>query len=1273
MSENNFPTPDQEAIDWIKQYPQRFADFDAVYGQGAAESINGPFTPKDGFLEDMFKGLTEGALGAVRETGQFVDDVDRAAGAFLDEKLGGSTFYYDGEGFPISFGTRAEAEQALTDQGLTPTDIGDFADKATIFDQERDTAAGAVTQGMAQFLTGLVGVGKLTGMKTFTTIRGGIAGGAVVDGAMFDPDDANFVRMLDEQFGIGNDVVSEILANDDENVWVNRLQNAATGSLIGGTLDGAILGIKSLKAKIKGRKEIEATGELSEATKTEIEAIEAEVKTFADLQSKPKGQIVEGKFITDDGMIFDTNTGVRDFEAEKLTLSQKVEAKTDTPTQPDAPEVEGAPTVKDPEGVAKAPEVLTEAPAPIGRPKKPRSVVKVSALRDAAIKARTLNEGQIVTMDDVNQLGDNLGLFNYEKMDGPLDAIKVMDQVQDALNQSGVLKSMKLDKRQSLDEVKRLAMKELGDFTGDPQMVTKHFQELEAAGRDAAPRIVAGKMALQSTGRRIAELVDIVETNVAKRTEDTKVERELVDMLELHADLQASVKGMQTAAARAVSAGRIVTKDAIEDVTLDRLARYGGSKKVKKLAKQLKASQGNRKATARIIRKANERSFWGITNEVWLNAILSGPRTHIMNIGSNAINMGLRPAQRMVGGALSLNSSQIEEGFRQYVYMIEELGDSIAYLATLTKYGNDSALDNALKSWWREEGVLDTASKFDFDGAGNSRQINGLVGKIVRGAGRTLQAEDEFFKQTIFRSRAKAIVMTNARRLSKDEILDMGYATREEYIEDTLTNAINTKEAMGEKWDEMVQSGQILDDPKAKEEFLLKHIGTYNHQSTVAKQALGEAREATFTTPLADGTVSKKVQDALNEHPFLRQIMPFIQTPTNILRVSFERFPALGLFAGRQLEKIRRGTPDERAMALGQQALGIGITLYAIDQAMKGRITGGGPTYNKEMDKAKLWNASPDWMPYSVNVGTPENPKWLELKKLDPHGMLFGIVGDFFEMIEYSRDNPNPEVFEGIAILMTGIANNITSKTYLASLTDTMNILNGGASEGDIGSMLENRAASMIPYSGLAYQTNQMQDDHMRDMRDFVDKLKARVYGQNDSAPIKHDWLTGEAVDTPEYMLGFIRQKKVDSGEHKAAKVYQELRRVNHGFAGPQRKIGKIELDPEVFQEYNRLVGNVKIGRRNLLQELEHLFESRTYQKASEDAGAIPVESADDPRTALINGVINKYKSAAKVQLYKKYPDLAETVNNNANIEKSIRRGAPRERAEGLVYEFRLD
>lgn len=1273
MSENNFPTPDQEAIDWIKQYPQRFADFDAVYGQGAAEGINGPFTPKDGFLEDMFKGLTEGALGAVRETGQFINDVDRAAGAFLDEKLGGSTFYYDGEGFPISFGTRAEAEQSLTDQGLTPTDIGDFAGQATVFDQERDTAAGAVTQGMAQFLTGLVGVGKLTGMKTFSTIRGGIAGGAVVDGAMFDPDDANFVRMLDEQFGIGNDVVSEILANDDENVWVNRLQNAATGSLIGGTLDGAILGIKSLKAKIKGRKEIEATGELSEATKTEIEAIEAEVKTFADLQSKPKGQIVEGKFITDDGMIFDTTTGVRDFEAEKLTLSQKVEAKSDTPAQPDAPEVEGAPTVKDPEGVAKAPEVLTEAPAPVGRPKKPRSVVKVSALRDAAIKARTLNEGQIVTMDDVNQLGDNLGLFNYEKMDGPLDAVKVMDQVQDALNQSGVLKSMKLDKRQSLDEVKRLAMKELGDFAGDPQMVTKHFQELEAAGRDAAPRIVAGKMALQSTGRRIAELVDIVETNVAKRTEDTKVERELVDMLELHADLQASVKGMQTAAARAVSAGRIVTKDAIEDVTLDRLARYGGSKKVKKLAKQLKAAQGNRKAQSRIIRKANERSFWGITNEVWLNAILSGPRTHIMNIGSNAINMGLRPAQRMIGGALSLNSAQVEEGFRQYVYMIEELGDSIAYLATLTKYGNDSALDNALKSWWREEGVLDTASKFDFDGAGNSRQIGGMLGKVVRGAGRTLQAEDEFFKQTIFRSRAKAIVMTNARRLSKNELLDMGYATREEYIEDTLTNAINTKEAMGEKWDEMVQSGQILDDPKSKEEFLLKHIGTYNHQSTVAKQALSEAREATFTTPLKDDTISKRVQDALNAHPFLRQIMPFIQTPTNILRVSFERFPGLGLFAGRQLEKIRRGTPDERAMAIGQQVLGIGITLYAIDMAMKGRITGGGPSYNKEMDKAKLWNASPDWMPYSVNVGTPENPKWLELKKLDPHGMLFGIVGDIFEMAEYTRENPNPEVLEAIAILATGIANNVTSKTYLASLTDTMNILNGGASQGDIGAMLENRAASMIPYSGLQYQANQMQDDNMRDMRDFVDKLKARVYGQNDSSPIKHDWLTGEAVDTPEYMLGFIRQKKVDSGEHKAAKVYEELRRVNHGFAGPQRKIGKIELDPQVFQEYNRLVGNVKIGRRNLLQELEHLFESRTYQKASEDAGAIPVESADDPRTALINGVINKYKSAAKVQLYKTYPALAETVNNNANIEKSIRRGAPRERAEGLVYEFRLD
>ena len=272
---------------------------------------------------------------------------------------------------------------------------------------------------------------------------------------------------------------------------------------------------------------------------------------------------------------------------------------------------------------------------------------------------------------------------------------------------------------------------------------------------------------MQSTSRRITQLVDELDALERAKQTNTEVEEKLIDMLELHADMQASVKNIQTEAARATTAGRIRTADAITDDALNKIDKYGGSDRLKKLAKKIKAAP-NEAAKAKLIRKGTQRTWLGktidVVNEVWLNAILSGPHTHALNIGANTINLMVRPAIRMVGGTLTANTRQIEEGFRQYMYLTGEIGNSLKTIASVGMYGGDSAIRNVFRSWWREEGILDTASKFDNTGpmrAISSENLGGgqmtnFVGKSMRLAGRTLQAEDELFKQIVFNSRLKS-------------------------------------------------------------------------------------------------------------------------------------------------------------------------------------------------------------------------------------------------------------------------------------------------------------------------------------------------------------------------------------------------------------------------------------------------------------------------------------------------------------------------------------
>ena len=54
--------------------------------------------------------------------------------------------------------------------------------------------------------------------------------------------------------------------------------------------------------------------------------------------------------------------------------------------------------------------------------------------------------------------------------------------------------------------------------------------------------------------------------------------------------------------------------------------------------------------------------------------------------------------------------------------------------------------------------------------------------------------------------------------------------------------------------------------------------------SGLAQYALDEAQYLTFTKELQDRTLGKGLQEVTNKVPLLRFVMPFVRTPTNILK-----------------------------------------------------------------------------------------------------------------------------------------------------------------------------------------------------------------------------------------------------------------------------------------------------------------------------------------------------------------------------------------------------
>jgi len=238
------------------------------------------------------------------------------------------------------------------------------------------------------------------------------------------------------------------------------------------------------------------------------------------------------------------------------------------------------------------------------------------------------------------------------------------------------------------------------------------------------------------------------------------------------------------------------------------------------------------------------------------------------------------------------------------------------------------------------------------------------------------------------------------------------------------------------------------------------------------------------------------------------------------------------------------------------------------------------------------------------------------------------------------------------------------SKTYMMSLADTMRLFDGNTSFEKAANTLSYRAASMVPYSSISYEFNKAQNGHMTELRTLTDKIKSRIYGMDNSV-VKHDWLTGEAVDLPEYMLGFIRQKKLDSGEHVAAGVYEEMRKLNHAFVGPQRNLGDVELSAVQYRRYNELIGTIKVNSTdNLIKTLAKQINSRRYASLTDAAEINQTRSADDGRVKHLNIYIQLAKRKAKQQLFGEYPELKKAVMSN-RVNRSLSK-AGRE-AEPLI------
>lgn len=693
-------------------------------------------------------------------------------------------------------------------------------------------------------------------------------------------------------------------------------------------------------------------------------------------------------------------------------------------------------------------------------------------------------------------------------------------------------------------------------------------------------------------------------------------------LLAIHHAIQSEVIAARTETARALNQWRMpagATRERLRAIE-SALAEGGGADTHDQLARAIAAFRGREGEYARAIDTVARQGWLARSRDaalsVWINGLLSGPKTHVANMLSNTSVIALAQVERRAGESISraLDSADgvaAGEAVAQYHGMIEGFkdlfrlsGDSSfwRYLKGEVQAPGPSKMDHAAK-----KGAVDPLSAEAWGVAANT--FPGSVIDFLAGAaklpGAALEAEDFIFKSMNYRMELHAQALRQA--------------TRE------------------------VHAGAI--PPEQMKARMADLVAEPTEQ--IRLDATEAALVNTFTnTP---GRFGQGVSRLVSDHPAMRLIVPFVRTPVNLFRFAAERSPAAPLVRQWRADIAAGGA--RRDLALARMATGTAIMMVALDLAQGGQITGSAPAAPGEREMFSRVGKKE----YAVKLGNT----WVQFSRLDPLGTTLGIAGDLAAAFSGDFDEDYDEdATRAITAAVFAAAYNATSKTYLSGLSGLMRgaIYGGEAAENEIKGLI----GSAVP-AGVGEVTRAV-DPVLRDAADLTDAFVRRTPWASESLPKQRD-LWGREVSLQSGLgVAYDILSPAYASRENAAPIDRELRTLGYFPSKPPRKVrfpagwsDSVEInlrsfDPHLYERYVALSGN----------KLKHpvwglgLFDlANKIVAGKHDLAEVYRARPADRRAEFWQNLIHDYRDKARRQILDESPELRREIAERHHAQRT--------------------
>lgn len=639
-----------------------------------------------------------------------------------------------------------------------------------------------------------------------------------------------------------------------------------------------------------------------------------------------------------------------------------------------------------------------------------------------------------------------------------------------------------------------------------------------------------------------------------------------------------------------------------------------------------------------------------MVTEYWMNSLLSGPTTQVVNTLGSGLTTALRMGEMLFGSVLSANTEQ-SRAILKYAFDMESIVEAFKFAGKAWSI-NDSVLVQGSRQFddqiRRQENIVSDRG----DAVGGA--IN-MIGKGVRLPSRGLMTVDEFFKQLNYRSFVRMNLAMEALKKNGDltgkelakEVDDKfkNYITEggRAYNEGNLyLDAVERVKKDGIEYG--TDQGRMINYTMAQTPFNPEF-------GALADAAKNYAEVNTFTNELDDNTgvvsvLGNLISKGKEKLPIFNFVVPFVRTPTNILKFSLDRTPfGLGTDIIMRRDKLSKEVfsddPMVAAAARGRLATGVAFSSAMLWYAMSNKdfITGGGPQSREEQDI--LRNAG--WQPYSIKVGGT----YRSYQRLDPIATIIGLFADMAEYDDYYDKEGGSAVGDLFSMVALSFTNNVTNKSYVKGLDSLLQAVRDpeNQSKGILGNVVGGFMPTFV---------NQLQnvgtDRTLREARSVMDYFTKKGIN-SDTLPAKRNFL-GEA-QTVEIPTGGPLNPIYRSTE-STDPVDQELKSLLHGFSRPSSKLmGALELK-DIYREDGRQAydvwlektSNTKIKGKTLRQYLNKLVKSKEYQALPSQSDSSIGEKS--PRIRAINNWLRVFRTQAKQEMLAEFPEL------NASVEQLL-------------------